>query len=417
MEIRPTKSTLMKVEKVQFENANGYTLSARLEFPPDSHPYAFAIFAHVFTGNKNLSATRHISRALTQHGIGVLRFDFTGLGESEGDFADTNFTSNVDDLLAASKFLEENYEAPSILIGHSLGGAAVIFAASQLDSIQAVATIGAPSEPEHVMHLLHGKIEDIETTGLANVSIGGRSFTIKKQFLDDLRSKNMFKILKDLKKPILVLHSPQDSVVEIENAAKIYHAAFHPKSFVSLDGADHMLSKKGDAAYAGDLVASWMARYVIAPKIEKLKTDAQVAVRLGDVGFTAEIQAGQHGMLADESEDLGGDDFGPSPYQYLSAALGACTVMTLQMYARRKKWDLKEVKVHIDHGKRYADDCKECVEFDKEIKIDHFEKVIELEGDLSEEQISRLLEIADRCPVHRTLHKEVKITTRLKVTV
>ena len=354
---------------------------------------------------------------MTQHGIGVLRFDFTGLGESEGDFSDTNFTSNVDDLLAASKYLEENYEAPRILIGHSLGGAAVIFAASQLDSIQAVATIGAPSEPEHVMHLLQGKIEDIEKSGVANVSIGGRNFTIKKQFLDDLRSKDMFKILRDLKKPILVLHSPQDNVVEIGNAAKIYSAAFHPKSFVSLDGADHMLSKKGDAAYAGDLVASWMARYVVPPKIEKLKTDAQVAVRLGDVGFTAEIQAGQHGMLADESEDLGGDDFGPSPYQYLSAALGACTVMTLQMYARRKKWDLKEVKVHIDHGKRYSDDCRECVEFSKEVKIDHFEKVIEMEGDLSEEQINRLLEIADRCPVHRTLHKEVKITTRLKVTV
>jgi putative redox protein len=407
----------MKIEKVQFENANGYTLSARLEFPPDSHPYAFAIFAHVFTGNKSLSATRHISRSLTQHGIGVLRFDFTGLGDSEGDFADTNFTSNVDDLLAASKFLEENYQAPRILIGHSLGGAAVIFAASQLDSIQAVATVGAPSEPEHVMHLLHDKIEDIEKTGVANVSIGGREFRIKKQFLDDLKSKDMFKILRDLKKPILVLHSPQDNVVEIENAAKIYHAAYHPKSFVSLDGADHMLTKKGDAAYVGELVGSWMTRYVIPPPVEKLKTDAQVAVKLGEVGFTAEIQAGRHGMLADESEDLGGDDFGPSPYQYLSAALGACTVMTLQMYARRKKWDLKEVKVHIDHGKKYADDCKACVEFNKEIKIDHFEKVIELEGDLSEEQINRLLEIADRCPVHRTLHKEVKIITRLKETV
>ena len=403
----------MRSQKIQFENANGYTLSARLEFPPDSHPYAYAIFAHVFTGNKNLSATRHISRALTQHGIGILRFDFTGLGDSEGDFADTNFTSNVDDILAASKFLEENYEAPRILIGHSLGGAAVIFAASQLESIQAVATVGAPSEPEHVTHLLSSKIEDIEDNGVANVSIGGRNFTIKKQFLDDLRSKDMYTILKNLKKPILVLHSPQDSVVTIENAAKIYHAAFHPKSFVSLDGADHMLSKKGDAAYVGDLVASWMTRYVIPPEKEKLKTDAQVAVRLGDIGFTTEIQAGAHGLLADESEDVGGDDFGPSPYQYLSSALGACTAMTLQMYARRKKWDLKEVKVHIDHGKKYVDDCKECVEFSKEVKIDHFDREIELIGDLTEEQINRLLEIADRCPVHRTLNKEVKIITRL----
>ena len=405
----------MRSQKVKFKNHNGYELSARLEFPPDSHPYAFAIFAHVFTGNKNLTATRHISRSLTQNGIGVLRFDFTGLGESEGDFADTNFTSNVEDLLAASEFLEKNYEAPRILIGHSLGGAAVVFAAAQLESIQAVATVGAPSEPEHVTHLLDDQLEDIENNGVAKVSIGGRAFTIKKQFLDDLRSKDMFKILKRLHKPILVLHSPQDTVVEIENAAKIYHAAHHPKSFVSLDGADHMLSNKVDAAYVGDLVSSWMTRYVTPPPKEKLTTDAQVAVRLGDIGYTTEIQAGAHGLLADESEEVGGDDFGPSPYQYLSAALGACTAMTLQMYARRKKWDLKEVEVHINHGKKYVDDCMACET--KEMKIDHFEREIELEGNLTEEQISRLLEIADRCPVHRTLNKEIRIVTTLKKTI
>lgn len=407
----------MRSKKVQFTNANGYNLSARLEFPPDTHPYAFAIFAHVFTGNKNLTATRHISRALTQNGIGVLRFDFTGLGESEGDFADTNFTSNVDDLLAAAKYLEDNYEAPKILIGHSLGGAAVIFAASQMDSILAVATVGAPSEPEHVTHLLRDKIEDIEAKGVAKVSIGGRNFTIKKQFLDDLRSKDMFNILRSLKKPILVLHSPQDTVVEIENAAKIYHAAYHPKSFVSLDGADHMLSKKNDAAYVGELVASWMSRYVAPPYKEPLKTDAQVAVQLGNVGYTTEIQAGQHGLIADEPEEVGGDDFGPSPYQLLSSALGACTAMTLQMYARRKKWDLKEVEVHINHGKKYVDDCRACAEFSKDVKIDHFEREIELEGNLTEEQIHRLLEIADRCPVHRTLESEIRIITKLKTPV
>ena len=405
----------MRSQKVKFENHNGYELSARLEFPPNSHPYAFAIFAHVFTGNKNLTATRHISRSLTQHGIGVLRFDFTGLGESEGDFADTNFTSNVEDLLAAAEFLEKYYEAPKILIGHSLGGAAVVFAASQIESIQAVTTVGAPSEPEHVTHLLDDKIEDIKKKGVANVSIGGRSFTIKKQFLDDLRSKNMFEILKRLHKPILVLHSPQDTVVEIENAAKIYHAAHHPKSFVSLDGADHMLSNKIDAAYVGDLVASWMTRYVAPPEKDKIQSNAQVAVRLGDIGFTTEIQAGAHGLLADESEDVGGDDFGPSPYQYLSAALGSCTAMTLQMYARRKGWDLKEVEVHINHGKRYVDDCMACEK--KEMKIDHFEREIELEGNLTDEQISRLLEIADRCPVHRTMNKEIRIITTLKKTV
>ena len=401
----------MRSQKIEFQNATGNTLSARLEFPPDSKPHAFAIFAHVFTGNKSLSATRHISRALTQFGIGVLRFDFTGLGESEGNFADTNFSSNVDDLLSASQYLEENYEAPKILIGHSLGGAAVIFASAQLPNIQAVATVGAPSEPAHVAHLLHDKLDDIEKKGVADVSIGGRKFTIKKQFLDDLQSKNMFEILRKLKKPILVLHSPQDSVVEIENAAKIYHAAHHPKSFVSLDGADHMLTSKIDAAYVGELVASWVSRYVPEPAQPILKTDAQVAAKLGSIGYTAEIKAGKHHMLADESEKLGGDDFGPSPYQYLSVALSACTVMTLQMYARRKKWPLEEVIVHVDHGKKYVEDCMSCEE--PHSKLDHFEKKIQLVGDLSEDQIKRLLEIADKCPVHRTLNKEIRISTVL----
>jgi len=402
----------MRSEKVEFTNSNGYKLSAKLELPADQHPHSFALFAHVFTGNKNLTATRHISRALTLDGIGVLRFDFTGLGESEGDFADTNFTSNVEDLMAAAQFLTDNYDAPKIMIGHSLGGAAAIFAASRLDSIQAVATIGTPSEPEHVSHLLEDSLETIEAKGVARVSVGGRMFTIKKQFLDDIRSKNMFKLLKELRKPILILHSPQDSVVEIENAAQIYHASYHPKSFVTLDGADHMLSNKTDAAYAGSLIASWVMRYLDLPKKEVLRTERQVVAKLGEVGFTTEIMAGNHGLLADESEEVKGDDFGPSPYQLLSSALGACTAMTLQMYARRKKWDLKEVKVHLDHGKRYVDDCMACEE--KERKIDHFDRIIELEGNLTEEQKSRLMEIADRCPVHRTLEREIRIQTVLK---
>lgn len=405
----------MRSEKVHFVNSNGYKLSARLELPADQHPHTFALFAHVFTGNKNLTATRHISRALTLDGIAVLRFDFTGLGESEGDFADTNFTSNVEDLIAAAAYLEENYEAPKIMIGHSLGGAAAIFAASRLASIQAVATIGTPSEPEHVSHLLSESLEDIEKRGAATVTVGGRMFTIKKQFLDDIRSKDMFNLLRDLRKPILILHSPQDEIVEIDNAAKIYHASFHPKSFVTLDGADHMLSNKTDAVYAGSLIASWVMRYLDLPKQDVLRTDRQVVARLGEVGFTTEILAGRHGLLADEGEEVKGDDFGPSPYQLLSAALGACTAMTLQMYARRKGWDLKEVKVHLDHGKRYVDDCMACV--DKEIKLDHFDRIIEIEGNLTEEQRNRLLEIANRCPIHRTMENEIRVNTVLREAV
>jgi len=296
-------------------------------------------------------------------------------------------------------------------VGHSLGGAASIFAASKIDSVRAVATIGTPSEPEHVTHLLDSSIEDIEANGFANVTIGGRSFMIKKQFLDDLRSKDMYEILHNLKKALLVLHSPQDRIVEIDNAAKIYGAAYHPKSFITLDGADHMLTDKVAASYAGNTIASWVSRYIDLPKKEKLDTDKQVVAKLGSEGYTTEILAGQHGLIADESEEVGGDDFGPSPYELLSSALAACTVMTLQMYARRKKWDLKEVKVHINHGKKYVEDCNNCDE--KTSKIDHFERCIEVEGDLSEEQVERLLEIANRCPVHRTLSRDISISTDL----
>ena len=405
----------MPQQKVQFKNINGYTLDARLELPADGHPHSYALFAHVFTGNKNLNAVRHISRELTVNGIAVLRFDFTGLGESEGDFADTNFTSNVEDLVAAARFLEENYQAPKIIVGHSLGGAASIFAAHRIESIQAIATIGAPADPKHVSHLLGDSIEQIEEMGKARVKIGDQVFTIKKQFLDDLQSKDLFTKLKEIRKPLLVLHSPQDTIVEIENAAQIYHAAYHPKSFVTLDGADHMLSKKEDAKYSGDLIASWAKRYIDIPKKDKFHTDRQVAARLGDTKFTTEIVAGRHGLLADESEEVGGDDFGPSPYQYLSAALGACTVMTLQMYARRKKWDLKEVKVHLDHGKHYKNDCEHCE--DKGSKIDRFDRHIEMFGNLDDKQKKRLLEIADRCPVHRTLHGEIQVKTTGEVIV
>lgn len=401
----------MPSKKVEFINANGYKLSARLETPLTKTPDAYAVFAHVFTGSKSLSATRHISRALTLNGIAVLRFDFTGLGESEGDFSDTNFSSNVEDLLAASKFLSDNYEAPKIMIGHSLGGAASVFAASKLESIQAVATVGTPSEPEHVTHLLESKIEDIERTGLANVNIGGQVFTIKKQFLDDLRGKDMYEIVKNLNKAILVLHSPQDRVVGIENAAKIYKTAMHPKSFVTLNNADHMLTNKNDAFYVGNMIATWAKRYVDLPTKSKLKTHKQVVAMLDNDGFTTDIMAGRHGLIADESEDVGGNDFGPSPYELLNSSLAACTAMTLQMYARRKKWDLQEVKVHLSFDRSYRDDCEHCDEKDR--RLETFDREIEIKGDLDQTQVNRLMEIADRCPIHRTLQASAEITTKM----
>ncbi len=397
--------------KVKFTNKNNYQLSGSIEFPITNKPHAYAVFAHVFTGNKNLSATRNISRALTLNGIAVLRFDFTGLGESEGDFTDSTFTGNVDDIVAACDYLATNYEAPKVIVGHSLGGAASIFAASKIESIKAVATIGAPSEPKHVKHLLRSKIDEIEKEGKARVNIGGQEFVIKKEFLQDLENNSMLEVLKDFRKALLVLHSPQDSIVDIDNAANIYHHAFHPKSFITLNNANHMLTNKEDAYYAGNVISSWVNRYIDIGGVEqkKLRTHRQVVARLGSDGFTTDIIAGKHGFVADESEDLGGQDFGPSPYELLSAALGACTVMTLQMYARRKKWSIEEVRVHLEYNRSYKDDCENCSEQDR--RLDVFEREIEIIGNLKQEQLDRLLQIADRCPVHKTLESTSKINT------
>ncbi len=402
----------MPSKKVEFTNHLGYRLSAKIDLPLNKGPYPFALFAHVFTGNKSLSAARYISRALTLNGIAVMRFDFTGLGESEGDFADSNFTSNVEDLVAAAEFLESNYRAPSVVVGHSLGGAAALFAANRIDSIQAVATINSPSYPEHVLHLLEDNLEEIDRRGSARVNIGGRHFTIKKQFLDDLRAHDHEKVIPKLKKAILVMHSPQDKVVGIENAAHLYKLAKHPKSFVSLDGSDHLLTEKKDALYAGEVIATWVRRYIDFPERDMLQTFKDVVVKLGDSGYTTEIMAGDHGLVADEPLEVGGSDLGPSPYELLNASLGACTAMTLQMYARRKKWPLEEVKVHLSHSKHIHAEDSRLFE-NKKSKIDRFERVIEIRGNLSEDQRARLLDIANKCPVHRTLHAPKQFATRL----
>ncbi|MBT8178085.1 MAG: OsmC family protein [Eudoraea sp.] len=402
----------MKPQKVFFQNTEGQQLVGRLELPADQHPHNFALFAHCFTCNKNLSAVRNISRALTNKGFGVLRFDFTGLGESDGDFADTNFSGNVEDLVAAAGYLGEHHKAPSLLVGHSLGGAAVIFAAAQINSVKAVATIGAPSDPKHVAHLLEGNLEEIKTQGKATVKLGGRPFTIKKHFLEDLEAHTLPKVAKNLKKALLILHSPQDRTVEIKNAEQIYLAARHPKSFITLDGADHLLSNSRDSHYAGGVVAEWASRYVILPETEELKSPHQVIASLdGDGGFTTDMKIGNHYFTADEPTDFGGNDFGPSPYEFVSAGLAACTVMTLQMYARRKGWDLQNAEVHTSYSKTHAEDCVQCES--ASAKIDTFHREVKLTGDLDEKQTQRLLEIADRCPVHRTLHSETQVITKL----
>lgn len=402
----------MKTVKVHFENARGDQLTGRLALPADQHPHNFAIFAHCFTCTKNLIAVRQISDALAREGFGVLRFDFTGLGESSGDFSQTNFSGNVGDLEAASDFLEKQYRAPSLLVGHSLGGAAVLMAASNLPSVRAVATLGAPSEPGHVTQLLRSSLEEIQSEGRAKVQIGGQGFTIEKQFLDDLQAHALVEVVKNLGRALLILHSPQDQVVGIKNAEEIYLSARHPKSFVSLDGADHLLSSRSDALYAGKVIANWASRYVPWPKPEKIKSDHQVVARLElEDGYTTDLKVGNHYMTADEPVDFGGNDFGPSPYEWVSAGLSACTSMTLQMYARRKGWPLEAVETHTSYSKEHAVDCADC-ETSSKSKIDTFRREIRLIGPLDAVQKDRLMEIADRCPVHRTLDSVTEIKTK-----
>lgn len=404
----------MGLQKVTFKNTEGQTLVGRLELPVDRHPHNFAVFAHCFTCNKNLLAVKNIGKALTSNGFGVLRFDFTGLGESEGDFADTNFSGNVEDLVAAAKYLEENYEAPTLIIGHSLGGAASIFAASEISSIKAVATVGAPSNPVHVKHLLKSGVEEIQSTGKAVINLSGRDFTIKKQFLDDLETKSLPETARALRKPLLILHSPQDDTVVIKNAEEIYVSAHHPKSFVSLDGADHLLSRKEDSIYVGEVISGWAKRYLdVSEKVDsRLRTKHQVAASLdSEDGFTTQMKVGNHYMIADEPTSYGGNDFGPSPYELVSAGLSACTVMTIQMYARRKGWPVDNVEVHTSYSKSHAEDCENC-ESDN-AKIDTFHREIKLTGNLDDKQKARVMQIADKCPVHKTLHNETQIITNL----
>ncbi|MCS3676829.1 putative redox protein [Salinibacter ruber] len=398
-------------EKIRFENADGNALAARLDRPDGESPCAFALFAHCFTCSKDLRAAGAISRALTRHGIAVLRFDFTGLGESEGEFADTNFSSNVEDLIAAAGYLSEHHEAPRILVGHSLGGAAVLQAAQRLDSVQAVSTIGAPYDPEHVTQHLQDAVEDIEEKGEARVQLAGRTFTIRKQFLDDLAATKMETTIRTLGRALLIFHSPVDQTVGANNAAKIFQAAKHPKSFVSLDDADHLLTDRSDAEYLGVVLGAWAEKYVDRSVSEPDTPDEDVVTRTEGTYRTA-IQAGRHALVGDEPESVGGDDDGPTPYGFLLSALGSCTGMTLRMYADRKEWPLDETIVRLSHEKVHAEDCENCDT--EQGQVDRITREIEIRGRLSDDQRERLFEIANKCPVHRTLLGDVDVRSFLR---
>ena len=401
--------------KSSFPGHSGDPLAARLDIPAGPIR-ATALFAHCFTCSKDILAAKRIASELARVGIAVLRFDFTGLGSSKGEFAHTNFSSNVQDLVIAADYLRQNYEAPSLLIGHSLGGAAVLAVAADIPEVKGVVTIGAPSDAEHVLHNFAADLGSIEQDGKAEVSLAGRPFTIEKQFVDDVRSSNLADRIAAMKRPLLVLHSPIDQTVGIENAGQIFGAARHPKSFVSLDQADHLLSRSEDAAYAASVIAGWADRYLPAdvPRIDE-KTESVRVTETREGKFQQTVLAGKHRLFADEPENYGGLDSGPSPYDYLSIALGACTGMTLRLYAEKKGIELGRVSVEVSHAKIHSQDCVECdhARQDSNTRIDRFSRVITIEGGAPEGLEDKLLEIADKCPVHRTLEASSVVATEI----
>jgi len=402
----------MHTLSLRFPGSLGAELAARLDMPA-LPPRAFALFAHCFTCSKDSKAAAFIASALAEQGIAVLRFDFTGLGASEGDFSDTGFSSNVADLVAAADWLREHHEAPAILIGHSLGGAAVLAAAGRIPEARAVATMGAPSDPAHVKRLLKSSVEEIAARGEAEVELAGRRFRIRRDFLEDLESQSQRQAIAGLRRALLVMHSPVDDTVAIDNATDIFVAARHPKSFVSLDSADHLLTRREDARYAAAVLAAWASRFVPLADPHRIEGSAgEVVVSETREGrFTQTIAAAGHALRADEPEPVGGLGSAPGPYDLLLAGLGACTSMTIRMYADLKKLPLERVTVRLRHEKIHAADCADCET--REGKIDRIERVIELDGVLDEAARAKLLEIAGKCPVHRTLHSEVSIPTRL----
>ena len=391
-------------ERLEFEGVTGAKLAARLERPAGT-PRAWAVFAHCFTCSKDIFAAARISRGLADRQIGVLRFDFTGLGGSEGDFANTNFSSNIEDLLCAVDHLREHEAAPELLIGHSLGGAAVLAAAAKVPEVRGVATIGAPSDPAHVEHLFEDVIDDIEADGEASVQLAGRPFRIKKQFLEDVNDQRLRETVQKFGKALLLFHSPVDNIVGIDHARRLYAAAQHPKSFVSLPGADHLLTDPEDSRYVAATLAAWADRYLEAsdePASESVVEPGTIrVVETGEGRFSLRIEDGRHTLRADEPRSIGGDDTGPAPYELLLASLGSCTVMTLRMYAERKGWPLLRVGCSLQHKAtgRGAE------------RVDRIERQLVVEGPLDEAQRARLLEIADRCPVHQTLHGQVDVQT------
>ena len=391
----------MRNELFEFEGEQGSRLIGKLDLP-DGPPHSYALFAHCFTCTKESLAAVRIGRALAGEGIGVLRFDFTGLGQSGGDFADSTFSGSVKDVLAAARAMRNASIEPTLLIGHSLGGAAVLAAAADLPNVKAIATIGAPFDVQHVTRLFGEDLQTLLDQGEAEVKLGGRAFKMRRSFIDDLGAHDQGQRIGGLRRALLVLHAPMDRTVDIDNAAQIFRAARHPKSFVSLDDADHLLTRSADSAYAAEVICAWAARYLGKPPPRSASEPGEVVVEeTGEGNFQVEVLAGGARFLADEPVEVGGLGSGPTPYDLLCAALGACTAMTIRMYARRKEWPLRRVRVCVGHARTKEEDPP-----------DGFLREVALEGDLTDEQRSRLIEIAERCPVHASLKQGARVSTQ-----
>lgn len=397
--------------RVKFESKTGFDLSGILHHPDIVDVKTYAILAHCFTCTKSLKAGQNIAETLASNGIATLRFDFTGLGASKGQFAETSFSTNVDDLQSAAEFLTDNYSAPQLMIGHSLGGTAVLAAAPYIEPLKAVATIGSPASPDHILQMLEDKLDDIASSEETTITLAGRDFKFKQCFVDDVRNYKLN--IGKLDKAVMVLHAPFDDTVSINEATKIFVTAKHPKSFISLDKGDHLLSRAEDSLYAGNIIASWAKRFIVPDeRAEKTNPDNGVTVS-GETskGFYNIVQAGIHRFVADEPVSYGGSNKGPTPYDFLGAALGACTSMTLNGYARRKSLSVIRVSVNVSHARIHAEDCEAC---EKAVgQIDQFTREISIEGDIADADRKRMLEIADKCPVHRTLENEIRIVTKL----
>lgn len=391
---------MMRESRVKFGSPNARLSGTLVE--PSGRPVGTALFAHCFTCTQASLAATRLSRQLAERGLAVLRFDFTGLGESEGEFAASDFSRNVEDLVKAADWLSAQIAPPSVLIGHSLGGAAAIVAATRLTGLKALVTIGAPSDAAHVLASIEGDLAAIEVAGSGPVSIGGRPFRISDRFLQAAREGDVLSAMHELPAAKLVCHAPRDAIVGIDNATRLFQAARHPKSFLSLENADHLLTDPDDARWLGDVIAAWVSRHLDRAKPEAgLAVTGVVKVTSAAQGFAVDIQAGRHRWIADEPRSVGGTDGGPTPYDLLLASLGACTAMTVRMVATRENIPLDSVEVDLRHERDHHADCDHCAEESARVQAIH--RTITIAGAMEPNQRERLKQVVNRCPVHRTL--------------